>query len=87
MHVPSSTDGIARGSEGAKGEELKIGFNTVLAESKVPTSSLLLFCFLLPLLLLLFAGGSLLTSVNKTIKHKVADPSDLGDSSTNKLLQ
>ena len=75
-HVPSSADGIVRGSSRLKGEEFKFGFKTVLVESKVSASSLLLFCFLLLLLLLLFAGGS----VNNRIKHKVT-PSNLGDSS------
>ena len=85
IHVPSSADGIVSGSERVKGEELKFGFKTVLAESKVSASSLLLLCFLLLLLLLLFAGGSLLTSVNNRIKYKVTDPTDLGDCFTNEL--
>ena len=79
-HVPSSADGIVRGSSRLKGEEFKFGFKTVLAESKDSASSLLLFCFLLLLLLLLFASGS----VNTSIKHKVTS-SNLGDSFTYKL--
>ena len=63
MQVPSSADGIVRGSSRLNGEEFKFGFKTVLAESKDLASSLLLFCFLLLLFLLLFAGGSLMTSV------------------------
>ena len=67
MHVPSSADGIVRGSSGVKGEEFKFGFKTVQVESEVSASCLLLFCFLFLLLLRLFAGGSVLTSATSSL--------------------
>ena len=61
--IPSNADGIVSGSSKVKGQELKFGFNSALVGSEVSTSSSLLFCFLLFLLLLLFAGGSPVESI------------------------